>query len=498
MIYILSEKGSPLMPTENNGKVRKLLKQNKAKIVDYKPFTIQLLYETEEHTQATVLGIDTGRENISITVVQKEDGNVLFSSELVTRNKNIPKLMEKRKTNRQARRRNRRQKKVRLAKSNNTFYKRAKHIRENGTSLSILVKHIAKKDARFSNRVRPKGWLTPTANNLLLTHLNYVNKVKKILPITEVVVEYAKFDIHKLKDSTISGEEYQQGDLYGYLNMKAFITARQEGKCLLCNKDYIEQLHHIIRQSEGGSDHHSNLAGLCRSCHNKVHKSPTFDKKVTSLMKGMKKEFNATSILNIIMPYLYMEIQAIFGESNVFKTHGYITKTDRMTHKLDKSHYNDSYLVALTRANNFIIESNLEPYYYTQFRRHNRQFLDALRERTYKDGKVTVAKNKHKRTEQLEPSLEEYRKELMLTYSKKETDRIISDLKVVPGIKRYKTPIKEIPIPYGSVVLYKGERHIVSGILNKGKTLRLVGKPKENIGLKSVRLLQRNMGMVCL
>ncbi|GHV34616.1 hypothetical protein FACS1894187_05560 [Synergistales bacterium] len=55
MVYIISANGNPLMPTTRHGKVRRLLKKGKAKVVQRTPFTIQLLYETTEYTQPITL-----------------------------------------------------------------------------------------------------------------------------------------------------------------------------------------------------------------------------------------------------------------------------------------------------------------------------------------------------------------------------------------------------------------------------------------------------------
>ena len=51
MVYVLNNDGQPLMPTERHGKVRRLLKSGKAKVVKKYPFTIQLLYESTNYTQ---------------------------------------------------------------------------------------------------------------------------------------------------------------------------------------------------------------------------------------------------------------------------------------------------------------------------------------------------------------------------------------------------------------------------------------------------------------
>ena len=45
MIYVLNSKGEPLMPTERHGRVRHLLRDKKAFIVNYHPFTVQLTKE---------------------------------------------------------------------------------------------------------------------------------------------------------------------------------------------------------------------------------------------------------------------------------------------------------------------------------------------------------------------------------------------------------------------------------------------------------------------
>ena len=51
MVYVINKNGQPLMPTENHAKVRVLLKSGKAKVVKKCPFTIQLLYDSTNHTQ---------------------------------------------------------------------------------------------------------------------------------------------------------------------------------------------------------------------------------------------------------------------------------------------------------------------------------------------------------------------------------------------------------------------------------------------------------------
>ena len=59
------------MPTTRCGKINRLLKSGKAVVVNNKPFTIRLKYDTPNITQALYCGIDVGRENIGIGVLMK-------------------------------------------------------------------------------------------------------------------------------------------------------------------------------------------------------------------------------------------------------------------------------------------------------------------------------------------------------------------------------------------------------------------------------------------
>ena len=77
-VYVLNKDGKPLMPTTRGGHVRHLLKEQKARVARTKPFTIQLLYETDDAVQPLYLGIDPGRTNIGIAVSEMQEHHCLF------------------------------------------------------------------------------------------------------------------------------------------------------------------------------------------------------------------------------------------------------------------------------------------------------------------------------------------------------------------------------------------------------------------------------------
>ena len=96
LTFVQNINGKPLMPTTRGCRIRRLLKTGAAKVVGHNPFTVRLLYQTADATQALTLGIDPGRTNIGVAVVS-ENGDCVFSAKLETRNKDVSKLMAERK-----------------------------------------------------------------------------------------------------------------------------------------------------------------------------------------------------------------------------------------------------------------------------------------------------------------------------------------------------------------------------------------------------------------
>lgn len=101
MVYVISQDGQPLMPTDRHGNVRRLLKLGKAKVIKCCPFTIQLLYNSTNYTQEISLGIDAGSKHIGVSATTQN--RVLYEADVELRN-DIVSLLSTRRQNRRARR----------------------------------------------------------------------------------------------------------------------------------------------------------------------------------------------------------------------------------------------------------------------------------------------------------------------------------------------------------------------------------------------------------
>ena len=397
------------MPSIRYRHIKNLIKSGKAKKVSSKPFTIQLLYESEDGKQQLTLGIDPGRTNIGISVV-KDDGTCVLAAQVTTRNKEIPKLMSARKAYRAAHRHfGRRTVRQRRAKAAHTEMSIGILERKlPGCEKPIKCIGIRNKEARFNHRARPEGWLTPTANQLLETHINMVRKIQKILPITSVVLEANRFAFMAMDDANVKRWEYQRGQLYGKGSIEDAVFAAQDGKCLLCGSG-IEEYHHLVPRHEGGSNTLPNMVGLCNSCHVRVHTDAQAKKQLTTLKTGINKKYGALSVLNQIIPTLATALGTMFPDG-AYATDGQSTKMFRDAHSIAKDHYLDAYCIACSVLSTIsVIDDVVTPFQVMQFRRHDRQACHQamMNRKYYLDGKV-VATNRHAAYEQKDPSLADY------------------------------------------------------------------------------------------
>ena len=262
MVYVIAKNGQPLMPTDRHGKVKHLLKDGRAKVIKRCPFTIRLLYEGTTHTQNLTLGVDTGSGTFG-TAVCKNNGDVVYMSEVVVRNDIADKMAQRAKY-----RRNRRNRKTRYRKAR--WLNRSNSIRND----------------RFS----------PTMRSKLHSHVKEISYISSILPVTTTVFETGQFDMHLMKNPDLANPKvrhwgYQKGINYGFENTRAMVLNRDGYTCQCCkgrHKDGKLEVHHIVFRSRGGSDEENNLITLCHTCHKDLH-SGKINPKLSGKAKGNLK-----------------------------------------------------------------------------------------------------------------------------------------------------------------------------------------------------------------
>lgn len=352
-VFLLNKDGKALMPCRPR-KARLLLKQGKAKIVKKYPFTIRLVYGSAGYKQKVSLGVDTGQKHIGFAVTSQD--KVLYQSEVELR-QDVHSLLTKRRTFRRSRR------------SRKTRYRKP----------------------RFLNRVHGKRdglWLPPSVRSRCDHNIAWIKRYLAVLPDPSLHIEVGLFDPAKMINPAISGEGYQQGDLYGEKNYKRYVLARDGYTCQLCKrsgKGVKLVVHHLVFRSKGGTNRVDNLITLCTDCHTTKNHRPggvLYDwcmrkKRVTATYKG-------ATLMNILKE----RIKRAFPDANY--QYGWKTNPDRKKLGLDKGHFTDAIAISGIKAVNQMPETVT---LVGQFRKKKRSLHEAIPRKGRKYPNTTAKRN---------------------------------------------------------------------------------------------------------
>ena len=311
-VFVLDAKKQLLDPIPP-GMARWLLKQEKAAVYRKYPFTIILKYTVPEpKTKPLQLKLDPGSKKTGIALVQ--ENKLIWGAELQHRGQQIRVAL----LTRSQVRRSRRNRKTRYRKP------------------------------RFLNRARPKGWLAPSLQHRVETTLTWVNRLRRLAPITGMSQELVKFDTQLMQNPEISGTQYQQGELAGY-ECREYLLEKFNRTCIYCGAINVKlEIEHLTPKSRGGSNRISNLAIACHKCNqNKGNQTvqefaPTLAIKILASAKQPLKD---AAVVNSTRSQLFNRLKET-GLPIETGTGGK-TKYNRIQLNLSKSHVLDAACVGV-------------------------------------------------------------------------------------------------------------------------------------------------------
>ena len=426
--FVISKSGEKLMPTTNIKKIRKLLRSGRAVITKHHPFTVQLQYETTDGIQPVELSVDTGYENIGISVKSEKHEYVSAEYRLLKNEK------QRHDDQRREHRRPRRNRKRYRA-------------------------------PRFDNRRKPEGWLAPSVRNKKDRHVDLIKLYCGVCPITKITLEMGQFDPAAL-DAVVQGKpipegaDYQHGPRYGYDTLREAVFARDGYKCICCGRGgVLLRLHHTGFRSGDRSNRLANLASVCDKCHSPKNHKPGGELWELAPPKGTAP----ATYMNIVRWRIYEEVKA-FGV-DVHITYGAVTKRTRRDLNIEKSHANDAYCIGKIRP-----KHRTRTQYFEKRRRNNRileKFYDA-RYVDIRDGKIKKA-----------AELGCNRTSRSVPRTTPQNERRFRGAKSSPGRRNVRR--SRYPMQPGDVVIVNGEKAIVKGahccgtrvILTDGKSVSI-------------------------
>lgn len=278
------------------------------------PFMIRLKERADGEVQPVRLKIDPGSK-ITGMALAREDGGVqhtLFLAEVEHRGRLIRKKLGQRSAYRRRRR------------SANLRYR----------------------SPRFLNRTKPTGWLAPSLKHRVDTTLSWVERLRKLAPVSALTQELVRFDTQLLENPEISGVEYQRGTLYGY-EIREYVFEKWGRTCVYCGaKNTPLNLDHVEARSRGGSNRASNLVPACIPC-NKAKDNRSIQEflknqpgKLLKIWAAMKRPLRDAAAVNATRFALLGELKST-GLSVEISTGGR-TKYNRSRLVVPKTHALDA------------------------------------------------------------------------------------------------------------------------------------------------------------
>lgn len=361
MVYIINYDGKPLMPTERYGKVRRMLNSGKAKVVNRRPFTIQLTYQTTNYTQSVTVGIDASNSMVGVSASTEE--KEIYASEVELR-KDVSLLLKQKNRLKNARRRRNHRK-----------------ARPNEKKKSIKNSPYYEFEGKYKKKRKAHVKLKVSSEQKIQSHISIVNRLSKIVPISKIVVETGQFD-----KSIIDNKQLEHTKMYSS-NQREYVLNRDHHICQWCkgkHGDKILVTRNLVDVPVIYPEFYhftNNMVTLCKTCSDHIDK---LKEKYEELRKegrkprGRNYKSVTEALRNIVLdktnkPLVGKMRMRVFRTlekeySNVESVKGYIIKQMRVDKGLENRPINNARIMTGCHS------KYLEKYHYIKLRRcHDRQ-----------------------------------------------------------------------------------------------------------------------------
>lgn len=309
LVFVLDSEQCPLDPI-HPGYARRLLTQKRAAVFRHYPFTLILKQARLSATPEPLrLKLDPGSKTTGLALVHETSGEVVWAAELTHRGERIRTRL----ADRRAIRRSRRQRKTRY------------------------------RPARFNNRRKREGWLTPSLESRIANVQTWVARLCRLAPIAALSQELVRFDTQLLEHPEISGIEYQQGTLAGY-ELRAYLLEKWGRQCAYCKQAGVPlQIEHLTPKARGGSNRVSNLTLACEPCNQKKGTMTAAEFGYPELQAQAKRPLKDAAAMNATRWALFRRLKAMGLPVEVGT--GGRTKWNRTRRGLPKTHWIDALCV---------------------------------------------------------------------------------------------------------------------------------------------------------
>ena len=342
-VFLVDAQKRPLAPV-HPGRARLLLKAGKAAVFKRFPFTLILRQPAAQAAHEPLrLKIDPGSHTTGLALVGERSGEVLWAGELTHQGAAIVERLQKRRAVRRGHRQ----------------------------------RHTRYREARFANRCRPKGWLPPSQRSRVQNVVTWVERLRRLCPITALSLELVRFDTQAMQTPGIQGIQYQRGTLAGY-ETKEYVLQKWGHRCAYCDKTGVPlEIEHIRARSRGGSSRESNLTLACVPCNRAKGKQDIGvflahdPERLAYILSQAQASLRDVAAVNATRWALYERLGALGLPVEVGS--GGRTKYNRGKQEMPKTHWTDAACVGASTPEELRNWQTVRPLLMTATGRQSRQ-----------------------------------------------------------------------------------------------------------------------------
>jgi 5-methylcytosine-specific restriction endonuclease McrA len=305
-VFVIDKNHQPVMPC-TPARARMLLRRGQAAVFRRFPFTIILKRAIPSaENQPLRLKIDPGSHTSGVAIVDDTRGDVVYAAEISHRGQEVSEALDKRR----AIRRGRRTRKTRY------------------------------RPVRAHNRRRPSGWLPPSLRSRVFNIRIWIERFRRLCPVTSLSQELVRFDTQALQQPEIAGVAYQQGTLMGY-ELREYLLEKWGRRCAYCGAIELPlQIEHLVPRARGGTNRVSNLTLACQDCNQRKGTRTAEEFGHPELQAQAMKPLKSAAIGNATRWAMWKELLETGLPVEVGT--GGRTKFNRSTRGLPKTHWLDA------------------------------------------------------------------------------------------------------------------------------------------------------------
>ncbi len=383
-VFVQNADATPLMPC-HPARARKLLRKDRAQVVNMHPFVIRLTEQIQDPGMQTVeLGVDDGAKNVGLAVVQRRSKRpdvVIFEGVIELRT-DMKKGLDERRAMRRGRRSRIRHRQPRF---DNRPRAKCKVCGRNTPEGQALCRpHAAEGHHKYAHLEKKPGWIPPSIKARKDQTLRTVRQLLRWLPISTAHLEVAFFDTQALSEPTLTGEQYQYGPNFGHRNRKAAVLFLYKHTCQYCGAtEGRMEIDHIVPRGAGGTDTITNLTCACVECNRKKgNRTPeAAGMKLRRSPRAIALRLRDAAVVQAGKSYLEYHLRDMIPEVRLvlgWMTNWWMKKMNLPKHESDgktKLHYTDAVAMVLRQRRATTARMSAVVYRIEARRRQTRQMF---------------------------------------------------------------------------------------------------------------------------